>query len=110
MGNGNDYHGDAYMQAFQAVLARCPWLPVIGNHESTMGEGKDKVDLSSQQRYLNESWGVIYGQDEQKSETASARTTASSWSWCVRPPQCAGATSTRSGVVAGGCTIRDAAD
>ena len=78
MGNGNDYHGDAYMQAFQAVLARCPWLPVIGNHESTMGEGKDKVDLSSQQRYLNESWGVIYGQDEQKSETASARTTATS--------------------------------
>ena len=35
MGNGNDYHGDAYMQAFQAVLARCPWIPVIGNHEST---------------------------------------------------------------------------
>ena len=28
MGNGNDYHGDAYMQAFQGVLARCPWLPV----------------------------------------------------------------------------------
>ena len=30
MGGGNDYHGDAYMQAFQGVLAQCPWLPVIG--------------------------------------------------------------------------------
>ena len=30
MGLGNDYHGDAYMQAFQGVLAQCPWLPVIG--------------------------------------------------------------------------------
>ena len=39
MGNGDDYHGDAYMQAFQRVLAECPWVPVIGNHESTQGEG-----------------------------------------------------------------------
>ena len=30
MGSGDDYHGDAYMQAFQGVLAQCPWLPVIG--------------------------------------------------------------------------------
>jgi hypothetical protein len=78
MGNGNDYHGDAYMQAFQGVLARCPWLPVIGNHESTMGEGKDKIGLSTQQRYLNQSWGVIFGQDGAESETRTARTTATS--------------------------------
>ena len=76
MGNGNDYHGDAYMQAFQGVLASCPWLPVIGNHESTMGEGKDKVDATTEHRYLNQTWGVIFGQDGAESETGTARTTA----------------------------------
>lgn len=76
MGNGDDYHGDAYMQAFQNVLARCPWLPVIGNHESTMGNGKDRVDASSEQRYLNQTWGVIFGQDGTEIETNTARTTA----------------------------------
>ena len=76
MGNGNDYHGDAYMQAFQGVLAQCPWLPVIGNHESTMGEGRDKVGLSTQERYLNQTWGVIFGQDGAQSQTSTARTTA----------------------------------
>jgi hypothetical protein len=76
LGNGNDYHGDAYMQAFQGVLARCPWLPLIGNHESTSGEGKDKVDMSTEHRYLNQSWGVIYGQDGAETETNTARTTA----------------------------------
>lgn len=78
MGNGDDYHGDAYMQAFQGVLAQCPWVPVIGNHESTMGEGKDKVDTSTEQRYLNETWGVIFGQDGAASRTGTARTTATS--------------------------------
>jgi len=76
MGNGDDYHGDAYMQAFQDVLARCPWVPVIGNHESTMGEGKDRVDLSTEQRYLNQTWGVMYGQGGTVIETSTARTTA----------------------------------
>ena len=28
-----------------------------------LGEGKDKVGLSTQQRYLNQTWGVIFGQD-----------------------------------------------
>ena len=76
MGNGNDYHGDAYMQAFQGVLAHCPWVPVIGNHESTMGEGKDKIGLSTQQRYLNQTWGVIFGQGGAQIETTTAQTTA----------------------------------
>ena len=60
------------MQAFQGVLAHCPWLPVIGNHESTMGEGKDKVDVSTEERYLNQSWGVIFGQDGTESATSTA--------------------------------------
>ena len=76
MGNGNDYHGDAYMQAFQGVLAQCPWIPVIGNHESTMGEGKDKVDAGTEERYLNQTWGVIFGQDGLESQTGTARSTA----------------------------------
>lgn len=77
MGLGNDYHGDAYMQAFQGVLAQCPWLPVIGNHESTLGSEHD-IDDSTEERYLNETWGVIYGQDGVASKTTTARTTATS--------------------------------
>lgn len=76
MGNGDDYHGDAYLQAFQHVLARCPWVPIIGNHESTMGDGKDRVDLSTEERYLNQSWGVILGQDGGEIETSTAVSTA----------------------------------
>ena len=76
MGAGDDYHGDAYMQAFQGALATCPWLPVIGNHESTQGHGGDRVDWSTQERYLNQTWGVIYGEDGAESETSTARTTA----------------------------------
>lgn len=41
-----------------------------------MGEGLDKVGLSAEQRYLNQSWGVIFGQDGAESETSTARTTA----------------------------------
>ena len=76
IGGGDDYHGDAYMEAFQAVLAQCPWLPVIGNHESTMGNGGDRQDASTEQRYLNETAGVIYGQDGAESETSTALSTA----------------------------------
>ena len=43
-----------------------------------MGEGRDKIGLSAEQRYLNQSWGVIYGQDEAESATSAARTTATS--------------------------------
>jgi phosphodiesterase/alkaline phosphatase D-like protein len=75
MGDGNDYHGDAYMQAFQGALATCPWLPVIGNHESTLGS-EHNIDASTEERYLNETWGVIYGQDGAETETSTARTTA----------------------------------
>jgi hypothetical protein len=75
MGNGNDYAGDAYMQAFQGSLAVCPWLPVIGNHESTLGS-EHNIDEATEERYLNQTWGVMYGQDETESETSTARTTA----------------------------------
>jgi hypothetical protein len=47
------------MNAFEPVLASCPWLPVIGNHESTSGSGGDKVDASAEEHYLNQTWGVV---------------------------------------------------
>jgi hypothetical protein len=56
---GNDLHGDVYMNAFEPVISQCPWLPVIGNHESTKGSGGDRVDASSEAHYLNMTWGVV---------------------------------------------------
>lgn len=42
------------------MLRECPWLPLIGNHESTSGSsGLDKEDASTQERYLNQTWGVV---------------------------------------------------
>ena len=33
LGDVDDHRGDAYMNAMQPLLATCPWIPVIGNHE-----------------------------------------------------------------------------
>jgi len=49
MGNGGDRRGDAYMNTFQAALATCPWIPVIGNHEANDGDNGD--------RFLNMTYG-----------------------------------------------------
>lgn len=49
---------------------------MIGNHESTLGS-EHNIDASTEQRYLNQTWGVIFGkQDGVASETSTARTTA----------------------------------
>lgn len=62
MGDDDDFRGDAYMNAFsQAALASCPWMPVIGNHESTECP-HDEVDESTHERYMNQTWGAAYGQ------------------------------------------------
>ena len=62
MGSTDGFRGDAYMNAFsQAAIASCPWFPIIGNHESTMCPG-DEQDLSTEERYLNQTWGEAYGQ------------------------------------------------
>jgi hypothetical protein len=74
LGQADDKHGDAYMNAFQSTLAECPWLPVIGNHESYLGPGGDKAPLGTEQRYLNQTWGVAYGQAP--AEGRSTATTA----------------------------------
>jgi hypothetical protein len=45
MGDDDDARGDQYMNAYSAAaLASCPWMPVIGNHESTQCPG-DEVSL-----------------------------------------------------------------
>jgi len=59
-----DRHGDAYMNAFEPTLATCPWLPVIGNHESYLGPTGDVVGHDVTERYLNQTWGVAYGQQD----------------------------------------------
>lgn len=52
MGDDDDFRGDAYMNAFsQAALASCPWMPVIGNHESTECPN-DEVDESTHERHV----------------------------------------------------------
>jgi len=38
MGYSGDERGDAYMNVFQPVLQGCPWMPIIGNHESDDGD------------------------------------------------------------------------
>lgn len=70
MGDTNDHRGDAYMNAFSAALANCPWIPVIGNHESTECPG-DEVDESTHERYLNQTWGAAYGQNLSSTATSA---------------------------------------
>jgi hypothetical protein len=47
--------GDGYLNAFQHVIARMPWIPVLGNHEMYSG------DLAM--RYVNQTWGVVVGNE-----------------------------------------------
>lgn len=50
MGDDGDARGDSYMNAFStAAIASCPFIPVIGNHESTQCPG-DEVDESTHER------------------------------------------------------------
>jgi|EP01049_Picozoa_sp_SAG25_P010239 hypothetical protein len=40
------------MNAMQPLLSVCPWIPVIGNHESSDGDQSF--------RYLNQTFGMVY--------------------------------------------------
>ena len=55
LGLANDRRGDAYMNVYQPTLSSCPWLPIIGNHESNDGDHF--------QRYLNMTWGEVQGKE-----------------------------------------------
>ena len=47
-GEADERRGDGYMNGFQPVLAECPWMPNVGNHEYY-----DGLELS---RYLDQTW------------------------------------------------------
>lgn len=61
LGGASDRRGDAYMNVFQPTLSTCPWLPIIGNHESDDGDHFD--------RYLNMTWGEVEGKTKGGSST-----------------------------------------
>ena len=50
IGDANSHRGDAYMNGYEPVLASCPWVPIIGNHEVSDGDHYE--------RYLNQTWGM----------------------------------------------------
>jgi len=53
---GQGSRGDGYFNAFSdCCLASTPWVPVLGNHEFY-------GDYSTAEHYLNETYGVIYGE------------------------------------------------
>lgn len=51
MGGEDERRGDGYMQAYEKILTRVPWMPVVGNHEFYDGD-----DLK---RYLNQTDGSV---------------------------------------------------
>mmetsp|Transcript_17259 Transcript_17259/g.44979 ORF Transcript_17259/g.44979 Transcript_17259/m.44979 type:complete len:583 (+) Transcript_17259:71-1819(+) len=60
----NGLRGDAYMNSYQPVLSQCLWMPVIGNHEGSDGDHFN--------RYLNITWGEIYGNEPPVHSTATS--------------------------------------
>ena len=59
---GDDRRGDAYMNGMMPATATCPWVPVIGNHESSDGDHYN--------RFLNQTWGEAYANPALVSSTA----------------------------------------
>jgi len=55
LGFSGDRRGDAYMNSLQPLLARCPWYPVVGNHEASDGDHYN--------RYMKIAWGEVFGSD-----------------------------------------------
>ena len=40
IGEGDERRDDAYMAAFEPVIANCPWLPIVGNWAPEFGGQK----------------------------------------------------------------------
>lgn len=59
LGGDDEKRGDAYMQQYQPLTTRVPWVPIIGNHEFYDGD--------ELQRYLNQSDGVVVAQENHQS-------------------------------------------
>eukprot|EP00939_MAST-03C_sp_MAST-3C-sp1_P001607 g1607.t1 len=60
--------GDAYMQAYEKILTRTPWIPVVGNHEFYDGDAL--------RRYLNQTEGTVVA--DQTTERVVGWSTATS--------------------------------
>jgi 3',5'-cyclic AMP phosphodiesterase CpdA len=61
---GDDRRGDAYMNGVAIAAATCPWVPIMGNHESSDGDHYN--------RYLNQTWGEAFANPDVKSSATSA--------------------------------------
>lgn len=71
MGDGDEARADGFFNAFQQTIARCPWLPNVGNHEYYSSE-----ELA---RYLDgtwQKWGPIAGGKGSAGPAASTATSA----------------------------------
>eukprot|EP01062_Namystynia_karyoxenos_P005016 TRINITY_DN1176_c0_g1_i4.p1 TRINITY_DN1176_c0_g1~~TRINITY_DN1176_c0_g1_i4.p1 ORF type:complete len:777 (+),score=233.84 TRINITY_DN1176_c0_g1_i4:83-2332(+) len=65
-GDSDERRADGYFNAFQKVIASCPWMPVVGNHEYRAG--------TKLGRYLDstwDKWGPIAGGDLPGNEFAA---------------------------------------
>ena len=65
-GDDDELRGDGFMTAFQDVLANCPWMPVVGNHEYAAGA---KLGRFLDQNF--EGWGPIAGANVTAAERAA---------------------------------------
>eukprot|EP00940_MAST-03C_sp_MAST-3C-sp2_P002901 g2901.t1 len=59
----NGARGDGYLNAFQRVISRVPWVPVLGNHEF--------YENDFAHRYVNETEGIVYGQSALETHTSA---------------------------------------
>eukprot|EP01062_Namystynia_karyoxenos_P002094 TRINITY_DN10726_c0_g1_i1.p1 TRINITY_DN10726_c0_g1~~TRINITY_DN10726_c0_g1_i1.p1 ORF type:complete len:561 (+),score=165.43 TRINITY_DN10726_c0_g1_i1:89-1771(+) len=55
MADSDGTRGDGYVNAFSKLLGNFSWVPVLGNHEFY-------GDLNAAERYVNMTYGEVYGQ------------------------------------------------
>ena len=74
LGGFHERRGDGYMQAFEKVLSRVPWLPIMGNHE--FYDWSPNGDHLT--RYLNQTAGPVVAFPASHPLVKGATTTAKS--------------------------------
>merc|ERR1712070_1145868 len=50
-GGDDEARGDAYMNMYQDIISKCPWIPVVGNHEYYDGEQIKRYQDSTWQNW-----------------------------------------------------------
>mmetsp|Transcript_42180 Transcript_42180/g.75523 ORF Transcript_42180/g.75523 Transcript_42180/m.75523 type:complete len:567 (-) Transcript_42180:138-1838(-) len=58
LGFTHDRRGDAYMNVFQPVLQSCPWIPIIGNHESDDGDHYKRYEQIAAGEMIGQGLGI----------------------------------------------------